>query len=160
MNLHCRSSHRPPPRPGLTALPATVTADGVTPADISVTLKDSLGRPSPGKLVQINQTGGNSIIGGPNPAVTDASGIIEFTAVDANNETITYSAVDVTDGNTPFPETGTVTFNDCAGARMLQHGNRGAGIRRGPVCDRIPLTGLRLWRYWLQRMPRPVRDGF
>ena len=106
---------------GLTALPATVTADGITPADISVTLKDSLGRPSPGKLVQINQTGGNSIIGGPNPAVTDASGMIEFTAVDANNETITYSAVDVTDGNTPFPETGTVDLQRLAGARMLQY---------------------------------------
>jgi hypothetical protein len=104
----------PPPAASalLTALPATVTADGITPADITVTLKDSLGRPSPGKLVQINQTGGNSIIGGPNPALTNASGMIEFTAVDSNNETITYSAVDVTDGNTPFPETGTVTFND------------------------------------------------
>jgi hypothetical protein len=99
---------------GFTALPATVPADGITPADITVTLKDSLGRPSPGKLVQINQTGGNSIIGGPNPPVTNGSGMIEFTAVDSNNETITYSAVDVTDGNTPLPETGTVTFNDSA----------------------------------------------
>ena len=96
---------------GFTALPATVTADGITPADITVTLKDSLGRPSPGKLVQINQTGGNSIIGGPNPPVTNGSGMIEFTAVDSNDETITYSAVDVTDGNTPLPETGTVTFD-------------------------------------------------
>jgi hypothetical protein len=97
---------------GFTALPATVPADGITPADITVTLKDSLGRPSPGKLIQINQTGGNSIIGGPNPPLTNGSGMIEFTAVDSNNETITYSAVDVTDGNTPLPETGTVTFND------------------------------------------------
>jgi len=96
---------------GLNALPSTVTADGKTPADITVTLEDSIGRPSPGKLVQINQTGGNSAISGPIPPVTDASGQIEFTAVDSNNETITYSAVDVTDGNLPFPETGTVTFS-------------------------------------------------
>ena len=104
----------PPPAAsaGLLAFPTTVTADGVTPTDITITLKDSLGRPSPGKLIQITQTGGNSIIGGPNPPVTDSNGMIEFTAVDANNETITYSAVDVTDGNTPFPQTGTVTFSD------------------------------------------------
>jgi Pro-kumamolisin, activation domain/Bacterial Ig-like domain (group 1)/Bacterial Ig-like domain (group 3) len=104
----------PPPAAsaGLVAFPTPVTADGVTPTDITVTLKDSLGRPSPGKLVQITQTGGNSIIGGPNPPVTDSNGMIEFTAVDANNETVTYSAVDVTDGNLPFPQTGTVTFSD------------------------------------------------
>ena len=103
----------PPPSTsaGLNAFPTTVTADGITPADITVTLEDSLGRPSPGKLVQINQTGGNSVISGPIPPVTNGSGTIEFTAVDSNNETITYSAVDVTDGNLPFPETGTVTFS-------------------------------------------------
>ena len=37
--------------------------------------------------------------------------MIEFAAVDSNNETITYSAVDVTDGNIPFPATGVVTFD-------------------------------------------------
>ena len=84
----------------------------MTPADITVTLQDSLGRPTPGKLIQISQTGGDSVISGPNPPVTNASGQIEFTAVDSNDETITYSAVDVTDGNLPFPETGTVTFSD------------------------------------------------
>ncbi|MFZ0658100.1 MAG: protease pro-enzyme activation domain-containing protein, partial [Candidatus Binataceae bacterium] len=97
---------------GLAVFPNSVTADGATPADITVTLTDSKGRPSPGKLIQINQTGGNSAIGGPNPPVTDSNGMIEFTAVDSNNETITYSAVDVTDGNLPFPETGTVTFSN------------------------------------------------
>ncbi len=96
---------------GLLAFPNTVTANGMTPTDITVTLKDSLGRPSPGKLIEITQTGGNSAISGPIPPVTNASGMIEFTAVDSNNETITYSAVDVTDGNLPFPETGVVTFN-------------------------------------------------
>ena len=95
----------------LTAGPSQVTADGKTPADITVTLEDSLGRPTPGKLIQINQTGGNSVISGPNPPVTNTSGQIEFTAVDSNNETITYSAVDVTDGNLPFPQTGSVTFS-------------------------------------------------
>ncbi|MGD0119933.1 MAG: Ig-like domain-containing protein, partial [Candidatus Binatus sp.] len=103
-----------PPAAGasLIAGPSQVTADGKTPADITVTLQDSLGRPTPGKLIQISQTGGNSVISGPNPPLTDASGKIDFSAVDSNNETITYSAVDVTDGNLPFPATGTVSFSD------------------------------------------------
>jgi hypothetical protein len=101
----------PSTQAGLNAFPSTVTADGMTPADITITLEDSMGRPSPGKLVQLTQTGGSSVISGPVPPVTNALGTIEFTAVDSNNETITYSAVDVTDGSIPFPETGTVTFD-------------------------------------------------
>ncbi|MHB8384114.1 MAG: protease pro-enzyme activation domain-containing protein [Candidatus Binataceae bacterium] len=97
---------------GLDVFPATVPADGVTPADITVTLQDSKGRPSPGKLIQINQPGGNSVIRGPIPPVTNSQGTIEFTATDSIDETVTYSAVDVTDGNVPFPQNGTVTFNN------------------------------------------------
>jgi hypothetical protein len=96
---------------GLNAFPSTVTANGMSQADITITLEDSLGRPSPGKLIQLTQTGGNSAISGPVPPVTNAAGTIAFTAVDSNNETITYSAVDVTDGNLTFPETGVVTFS-------------------------------------------------
>ncbi len=97
---------------GLDVFPTTQAADGMSPVDITVTLQDSLGRPTPGKLIQINQSGGTSLITGPIPPVTDSSGMIEFTAVDSNNETITYSAVDVTDGNLPFPATGMVTFSN------------------------------------------------
>jgi kumamolisin len=102
-----------PPAAGasLMADPSEVTADGKTPADITITLQDSLGRPTPGKLIQISQTGGNSLITGPNPPVTDSSGEIQFTVTDTNNESVTYSATDVTDGNLPFPETAEVTFS-------------------------------------------------
>jgi len=95
---------------GLDVFPSEVNADGVTQGVIVVTLQDSLGRPTPGKTVQLSQTGGNSVITGPVPAVTDANGEIQFTAVDSNDETITYSAVDVTDGNLPFPQTGQIQF--------------------------------------------------
>lgn len=94
---------------GLNAFPSSVTADGVTTATIAITLTDALGRPTPGKLIQLNQTG-NSAIVGPNPSVTDSSGMIQFTVTDQAPETVTYSAVDETDGNLPFPETGTVQF--------------------------------------------------
>ncbi len=94
---------------GLDAFPSSVTADGVTAATIAITLTDALGRPTPGKLIQLNQTG-NSAIVGPNPSVTDSNGMIQFTATDQSPETVTYSAVDETDGSLAFPETGTVQF--------------------------------------------------
>ncbi len=95
---------------GLDAFPATVSADGKISATITVTLKDSLGRPTPGKLVMLSQGSGKSVIKGPNPAATNASGQMQFTVVDQIAETVTYSAMDITDGNLPFPTTGTVTF--------------------------------------------------
>lgn len=94
---------------GLDAFPSQVTADGVTSATITLTLQDSLSRPTPGKLITLSQTG-NSIVVGPTPAVTDSNGQIVFTVTDQSPETVTYSAVDVTDNNLPFPNTGTVSF--------------------------------------------------
>ena len=87
-----------------------MAADGKSNAVIAVTLKDKLGRPSPGKLVQISQGPGHSVITGPIPAVTDSTGQVQFNAVDQMAESITYSAVDATDGNIPFPTTGDVSF--------------------------------------------------
>ena len=95
---------------GLDAFPASVTADGKSNAVITVTLKDSLGRPSSGKLVSIAQGSGHSVIAGPIPSVTNAAGQVQFNAVDQVAETVTYTAVDITDGNVPFPTTGTVVF--------------------------------------------------
>ncbi|MGH7985626.1 MAG: Ig-like domain-containing protein [Candidatus Binataceae bacterium] len=95
----------------LVAGPSQVTADGVTPATITVTLEDSLNRPTPGKLVTLAQTG-NSVIGAPNPPVTDSNGQIAFTAVDTNDESVTYTATDVTDDYLPVPQAGTVTFSN------------------------------------------------
>ena len=45
---------------GIGAFPTTVTADGVTTTEITVTLEDSLSRPSPGKQIQLNQTGNST----------------------------------------------------------------------------------------------------
>ncbi|MGH7778985.1 MAG: protease pro-enzyme activation domain-containing protein [Candidatus Binataceae bacterium] len=106
---------------GLNAFPNSVTADGASATTIQVTLTDSLGRPTPGKLINISQGSGNSTITGPGPSVTDSNGQVTFTATDQAPETVTYSAVDVTDGNLPFPTTGTVSFvngpaNGCGNA--------------------------------------------
>ena len=42
--------------------------------------------------------------------MTNAAGQVQFNAVDQVAETVTYTAVDITDGNVPFPTTGTVVF--------------------------------------------------
>ena len=96
---------------GINAFPTSVPADGMSTTSITLTLKDKLGRPTPGKLVRISQGDSHSVITGPIPTVTDAAGQIKFIAVDQVAETVTYSATDVTDGNLPFPATGTVSFN-------------------------------------------------
>jgi Bacterial Ig-like domain (group 1)/Thrombospondin type 3 repeat len=95
---------------GLNAFPTSVTANGVDTTTITMTLKDALNRPTPGKLINLSQGSGHSVIKGPNPSVTDSNGQIQFTAVDQVAETVTYTATDVTDGNLPFPGSGTVTF--------------------------------------------------
>jgi kumamolisin len=95
---------------GITAAPTTVAADGATTTTITVTLKDTLNRPTPGKAISISQGSGHSIITGPNPAVTDANGQIQFAATDTVTETVTYTAVDVSDGNLPVPGSATVNF--------------------------------------------------
>ncbi len=91
------------------AAPPSVNNDGKAQATITVTLKDSLGRATPGKLVNLLQTG-NAVIAGPSPQVTDASGNIQFFATDVASETVTFTAVDVTDGNLPVPGSASTNF--------------------------------------------------
>jgi kumamolisin len=100
---------------GITAFPTTVTADGVESTTITVTLEDALGRPAPGKEIRLSQGAGHSIVTGPSPGVTDAAGQIQFTATNTTNETVTYTAVDVTDGELPVPGSAEVTFTNGTG---------------------------------------------
>ncbi len=95
---------------GISAGPSNVLNDGVATTTITVTLQDGLSRPSPGKLVSLAQGSGHSIITGPSPSVTNAAGMIQFTATDQVPETVTYTAVDLTDGNLPVPGSAVVTF--------------------------------------------------
>ena len=95
---------------GIVASPSPVPANGTSTTTITVTLKDSLDRPTPGKTVTVAQGGGHSIITGPTPAVTDANGQIAFTATDTVAETVTYTAVDESDGELPIPGSPSVQF--------------------------------------------------
>ena len=104
----------------INASPSPVPSDGVSTTTITVSLKDALGRPTPGKLIQIDQSAGHSIISGPSPAATDLNGQIQFTATDGVSESVVYTAIDVTDGNLPVPGSATVSFTggttSCVGA--------------------------------------------
>jgi Pro-kumamolisin, activation domain/Bacterial Ig-like domain (group 1) len=91
---------------------SSVTADGTSTVTITVTLQDALQRPTPGKQITLSQGSGRSIIVGPSPSVTDAGGKIVFTATDLVNETVTYTAVDVSDGDLPVPGSAVVTFGN------------------------------------------------
>ncbi len=93
----------------------TEPADGTTADTITVTLQDSLGRPTPGKVVTLSQGNGNSAITAPTPAVTDSSGQIQFAVTDTHTENVTYSATDITDGNLPVPGSAAVDYTNGAG---------------------------------------------
>lgn len=97
---------------GITANPSTVAADGTSTATITITLKNASNQASPGKTVTVSDSGAHAVLTGPSPAVTDANGQIVFTATDQVAETVTFSAVDVSDGNLPFPGTATVTYSN------------------------------------------------
>ncbi|HEV7734551.1 MAG TPA: protease pro-enzyme activation domain-containing protein [Candidatus Binatia bacterium] len=93
----------------------TVTADGIASATITVTLQDALARGAAGKTVTLSQGLGHSRIATPSPAVTDANGQIAFTITNLVNEVVTYTAVDVTDGDLPVPGSAQVTFENGTG---------------------------------------------
>ena len=88
---------------------SSVANDGTSDSVITVTLKDSNGHATPGKMVTLSQTG-SSVITPPSPQVTGADGKIGFNVTDLALESVTYTAVDVTDGSLPVPGSAAVDF--------------------------------------------------
>lgn len=90
------------------ASPASVALGGSS--TVTVTLKDQAATPQPLANKQVTLTGsGSTVIGSPNPATTDAQGVVAFSVTDDTAETVTYSARDATD-NVGLSATPTVTF--------------------------------------------------
>ncbi|HLK10841.1 MAG TPA: protease pro-enzyme activation domain-containing protein [Candidatus Binatia bacterium] len=123
---------------GIGANPTNVTADGTSTTTITVTLEDALGRPTPGKEVTLSQGAGHSFVTGPSPSVTDGSGQIRFTATDQVNETVTYTAVDASDGDLPVPGSAVVTFGNGAGTAC---GNNAPPPTAAPGYALTPFAG-------------------
>ncbi|MHB8576667.1 MAG: protease pro-enzyme activation domain-containing protein, partial [Dehalococcoidia bacterium] len=92
------------------ASPTPVTADGTSTATVTVSLQDALGHPAAGKTVTLAQGGGHSAATGS--GVSDVSGRAIFTVTDTVTEIVTYTAVDVTDGNLPVPGSAAVNFTN------------------------------------------------
>src|SRR5665213_3432273 len=99
---------------GIAASPTSVPPDQTSTSTITVTLKDALNRPTPGKEIALSQGAGHSIVSAPNPSITDANGQIAFTATDGISEVVTYTAIDVTDSGLPVPGSATVDFTGAA----------------------------------------------
>ena len=121
---------RPASAGGISASPTTVNANGSDTTTITVSLQDAQGNPSSGKLVNLSQGNGASIISATT-ATTDATGKVQFTAVSSKAEAVTYNAVDVTDGNLPVPGSATVNFVNasgfCAGRATYNFGTAAPG---------------------------------
>ena len=105
---------RPAAAGGIDATPRTVTANGSDMTTITVTLQDANGNPSPDKVVNLSQGNGGSMIVTAT-AKTDATGKAQFKAVDYNAESVTYTAVDLSDRNLVVPGNVTVNFVNSSG---------------------------------------------
>lgn len=100
---------------GITAFPTTLNADGTSETVITITLRDALDRPAPGKEIRLDQGGGRSVVTGPEPPVTDSQGQIEFRATSVISETVRYTAAIVPDFDRAVPGSVEVTFGDGIG---------------------------------------------
>ena len=95
----------------ISAEPSTVTNDGTSQATISVYLENGLGQPAAGKTVMLSENGGSATITPVSyVAVTGSNGVATFTATDYSQQSVSFTATDVTDGNTPVPGSAVVTF--------------------------------------------------
>jgi hypothetical protein len=96
--------------------PDSVPADGTTQATVSVALVDNSGLPLAGQTVQLTTNSGASasitpdIDGGLLSPVTNSEGIAKFLVLDEVAETVTFTALDETDGGAAVIQTASVTF--------------------------------------------------
>ena len=88
--------------------PSSVLANGSATSTITVTLLDANSVPVPNKTVVLSQGAGDSTISAPS-GVSNSSGVVTFTVSDSMTQTVTYSAVDFTDG-VAITHTAAVTF--------------------------------------------------
>ncbi|MHB1570804.1 MAG: protease pro-enzyme activation domain-containing protein, partial [Solirubrobacteraceae bacterium] len=116
--------------------PSNPPADGTSTSTITVALQYK-GAGVSGKTVTLTPDSGTHsaiVATGATPGVTDASGNATFQVSDATAESVTYTAVDVTDGGLQIPNTVTVDFggsavnNEACAANSSQSPTAGAGF--------------------------------
>ena len=93
----------------ITAKVNRVPADGTASSTITVVMKYADGSPVSDKTVSLSQGSGSSNITPVSNNFTDSDGIVAFIVTNTKPETVSYTAVDITD-NITLPQTVTVTF--------------------------------------------------
>jgi hypothetical protein len=130
------------------ASPTSLAADGVTATTITVTLKDANGNPVSGDNVSLADGSGHAIISAASD-VSDANGVVTFTATDTIPESVTFAATDTDAGVGPFGAAA-VTFTPAAcgcaigiqpGATTLKSGASGSVTLQAQA----PSAGLGSW---------------
>lgn len=94
----------PPPATSgsIAAFPNQVAANGSAVATIQVVLRTASGLPASGKVVRLVQDG-SAVITGASPALTNDFGIAEFSASNIANQTVSFNAFVLSDGDLPIP---------------------------------------------------------
>ena len=92
----------------VTASPSAVPADGATSATLTVTLLDNASAPVVGHIASVAQNGSSVI--GASSGPSDASGQVTFAVASIIPETVTYTAIDDTDG-VAITQVAQVTFD-------------------------------------------------
>lgn len=123
LDAHPKMTFQTPVATGaeISAAPSVVESNGTAASVIRVYLLNSLGRPAAGKTVKLQGEGDERIDGEadgqPAEATTDAEGDATFTATDEIEQSVGFTATDVSDGNLPVPGGATVTFQYEGGSR-------------------------------------------
>ncbi|MFC4303789.1 Ig-like domain-containing protein [Cohnella boryungensis] len=94
-------------RSSVTSAPPVVTANGISSAEIVVTLRDENGIPVSGKRIALAQDGSSRIAFGSD--VSDSSGVVRFTATSETAEQVAYTAL-LTEAGATLSQQATVTF--------------------------------------------------
>jgi hypothetical protein len=144
---------------GINAFPSSVAADGKTPASIVVTLQDALGRPSPGKQVQLSQ--GRRQLGYQR---TNSTGYRQQRYDHFHCDRRQQRDRDVLGGGRDrwqpaVPDDRNGHFQQCSSARMPVLDHRWSRLCSDSLCNGLcpAVIFVRGHRFHLRR---PVRDGF
>ena len=133
----------------VTAMPSSVSADGITTATIAVTLKDANNNPVAGKSVTLarnGNTGGGSPVITTVAGTTSAAGVATFTVACITIGAYDFQATDVTDSNLLITQAATVAFisgwlgNIMPMGDSITDGNSAGGYR-DPLYTRLHNRG-------------------
>jgi autotransporter-associated beta strand protein len=94
----------------VTASPSSVTANGTTPATITVTLLDASGNGIPGKTVTLASSRGETDTISAPSGDSDVNGVVTFTVTSSTVGSSVLSATDTTDSNLAITQNATVSF--------------------------------------------------